>query len=239
MNFISASRVHFTMSLKRHGYWSMFSRAGLLSLPALACLGISLSGQSGLGLFDEIAQFWLKWLIPAVAALSLAPILSEELERHTDSYLFVRPTPDLALVLGKYFAKILPQSVALAVAVPLAWLFAMARFPSDLASTAPHCLLILAVLILALLSYSALAVGIGSLLPKRPVIAVVAYLFLVEWVFGSIDFSLRYFSLNWHLRHLANFVASDGSVPTLASLAAVLVLGLAGLFGGAATIRSR
>jgi ABC-type transport system involved in multi-copper enzyme maturation permease subunit len=181
----------------------------LLMLPVLAAVGLLAGGHWGRGLFDELLEIYFRFLVPFVPALLASPCVAEEIENKTFTFVFARPAPRPALVLGKYIAVALPIALATAVSIALTWLISMLRFPSDLGDTVTHLLRAEAAAMLGVLAFAALASAFGSMFTRHPFVAVMGYLLIIEAGLGSAPIVLNLLAVSWHLRNLADLPLAE------------------------------
>jgi ABC-type transport system involved in multi-copper enzyme maturation permease subunit len=203
-----------------------------LALPVLGAGALALAGHRGPGLFDELMEVYFRFLVPFVPVLLASPIVAEEIESRTFTFVFARPAPRSALVLGKYFAVVTPVLAAQTVAVTLLYFIALARFPGDIGPNLPHLAATLVSVALGTLVYAALSLALGSAFTKHPFVAVVLYLLCVEAGLGSAPIVLNLVAMSWHLRNLAGLPVPDIAfmalhVPAYAS--AIVVAAVTGL----------
>jgi ABC-type transport system involved in multi-copper enzyme maturation permease subunit len=181
----------------------VWAAAALWALPLVYVVGLAIAGHWGRGLFDDVCELYIRFLVPFVPALAAATAIADEIEHKTFTFAFARPAPRGALVVGKWAAATLPSLVLVVPSLALVWLVAEARFPADLAETWSHLLRVEVAVVAGLLAYGALALALGALFTRHPVVAVLAYLFLVEAGLGSAPIVLNLLAIAWHLRNLA------------------------------------
>jgi ABC-type transport system involved in multi-copper enzyme maturation permease subunit len=207
--------------------------AALLALPVVGTGLLVIFGHWGRTLFDEVAEIHFRFLLPFVPALLASPIVSEELDQKTFTFLFARPAPRSAMVLGKLAAVVGPTLGMAALSVALTWALAMIRFPQDYAETAGHLARAEIATVVGVFAYAGVATLFGSWFTRHPFVAVLGYLLLVEAGLGSAPIVLNLLAMSWHLRNLAQLALPTGSltldVPALVSAAVPLVLGSLGL----------
>jgi ABC-type transport system involved in multi-copper enzyme maturation permease subunit len=178
--------------------------AGLLALPALAAIALAGAGHWGGGVFDELLEPTMGFLAPFLCATLFGPAIADEVERGTAGFLFVRPAPRAALLLGR-LSVAGPVLIGAACGAMLVSFFALhLRFPDDIPRALPHLFAALFAMALALLLYALLAVGIGASFRKRPVGALLV-LFLVDAGLSRTPFVLRVLSPAHHLRAVGGF----------------------------------
>jgi ABC-type transport system involved in multi-copper enzyme maturation permease subunit len=238
MGAVAAARIYAGMTwLRLRRGRLIYFCAALMALPVLGAIALGLAGNWGIGFFDELNAIYFSFLIPFVPALLASPCVAEELERKTFTFVFMRPAPRSALVVGKAIAVAVPLLAATAAGLALCWLIALIRFPGDLATGWAHLLRVELAALEGILAYSALSVAIGSLFTRHPFVATTAYLLLVEAGLGRAPIAINAFALSWHLRNVA--ALPNPEVPFMAMqippLASSLILAGAGflLFGAA------
>jgi ABC-type transport system involved in multi-copper enzyme maturation permease subunit len=213
---------------------------GLLALPVLVTAALAAAGSWGRGLFDEVLEIYFRFLLPFVPALLAAPCISDEIDAQTYTFVFARPAPRAALVLGKYLAVVVPLAVVVAVALPLVFGVTMIRFPGDAAGQLGHLARVGSAALLAIAGFAALATACGALFTRHPFVGVVGYLLLVEAGLGTAPIVLNLAALSWHLRNVGDLPRPDTfllavSVPVWVSL--LVAVALPALFlGGAALL---
>jgi len=190
--------------------WTRFRRgkllwvaAVLLALPVLGAAGLLVGGHWGRGAFDDLLEVYFRFLIPFVPALLASPVVAEEIENRTFTFLFARPAPRSALVLGKYFTVVVPTILAVTLSIAASWLLVLARFPEDFAATATHFMRVELAAALGVAGYAGLAVLFGSWFTKHPFVGVLGFLLVIELGLASAPIPLNVLAMSWHLRNLA------------------------------------
>lgn len=182
---------------------ALWAAAALLALPLLYAGGLAIGGHWGRGLFDDVSELYFRFLIPFVPALTASAAVAEEIENKTFTFVFARPAPRGALVVGKLAAAILPAVAMVVPSLLLTWVVAQLRFPADMAETWPHLLRVELAAVLGLGAYGALAMALGTIFSRHPIVAVVGYLLLIEAGIGSAPIVLNMIAIAWHLRNVA------------------------------------
>ena len=206
--------------------------AVLLVLPILGAAGLAIAGHWGRGLFDELLELYFRFLVPFVPALLASPVVAEEIDAKTYTFLFARPAPRSALVVGKYIAVVVPATLVTVAAIAACWLIAMARFPSDMGENLAHLAQAELAAVLGTLAFASLASVLGSLFTRHPFMGVIAYLLVVEAGLGSTPIVLNLLAISWHLRNLADLPLAEVSFFALhipGWVSGVVVSALAGL----------
>lgn len=183
--------------------------AALFALPLVYVGGLAIAGHWGRGLFDDVCELYFRFLVPFVPALTASATVAEEIENKTFTFVFARPAPRGALVIGKLWAATAPAIAVVVPSLALAWLVAQARFPSDMADSWPHLLRVELAAVAGLAAYGSLAAAIGTLFSRHPLVAVLVYLMLIEAALGSAPIVLNLITVGWHLRNIAELPLPD------------------------------
>jgi ABC-type transport system involved in multi-copper enzyme maturation permease subunit len=149
-------------------------------VPVMHVGGTSISGPVLFGLM--MWGFFIRFAVPVLAVFYGTSLIADEVEDKTITYLFTRPVPRGAVLLGKYLAYLVATMSVVLPAVVLVWLF-VAPIGSSLAATFPDLLKDLLVLALGLTAYGAVFALAGARL-RRPL------LFGLLFVFGWEGFAL-------------------------------------------------
>jgi ABC-type transport system involved in multi-copper enzyme maturation permease subunit len=183
--------------------------AALFALPLVYVVGLAIAGHWGRGLFDDVCELYFRFLVPFVPALTASAAVAEEIENKTFTFVFARPAPRGALVVGKWWAATVPAVIVTAASLVVAWVVASLRFPADMADTWPHLLRVELAAIAGLCAYGALATALGTVFSRHPLVAVLVYLMLVEEGLGSAPIVLNLATIAWHLRNVAELPLPD------------------------------
>jgi ABC-type transport system involved in multi-copper enzyme maturation permease subunit len=181
----------------------VWAAAALWALPLVYAVGLAIAGHWGRGFFDEVCELYFRFLVPFVPALVASSAVAEEIENKTFTFAFARPAPRASLVLGKWAAATLPSLAVVVPSLLLAWVVAHVRFPGDMAQTWTHLLRVEAAAVLGLLAYGGLALALGTMFSRHPVVAVLGYLLVIEVGLGSAPLVLHLLAVGWHLRNVA------------------------------------
>lgn len=185
----------------------------LALLPSLIPVLASLSEHGPSPLEMVLYPGWhiyLGFIVPLVSLITGSAVISEEIDDRTITYLFVRPFPRAALLLGRWLATAVILMVVLgggcAALVITAKVLApspeLAEFPA--AAVAP----LIQVAMLGGAVYSALFAAIGTFL-KRPMIVGLGYVFLIEVLLARMPGRNQNLSVVYHLW---SYVGSAGDV---------------------------
>jgi ABC-type transport system involved in multi-copper enzyme maturation permease subunit len=204
-----ASRIYARMAwLRMRRGRVVWLAAAMFALPLVCIAGLAIAGHWGRGLFDDVSGFYFLLLLPLVAALTASATVAEEIENKTFTFVFARPAPRGALILGKLWAATVPAIVVVVPSLALAWVVAQLRFPADMADTWPHLLRVELAAVAGVCAYGALATAIGTLFSRHPLVAVLVF-FLIEAALGSAPIVLNLVTVHWHLRNIAELPLPD------------------------------
>lgn len=188
----------------RHGLLSLLRRRGVLLAAVLSLtpviIPLALAFFSSTPFSEDGNRIFVR-LVETVYLMTLAPLLAlffgcmligEDVESQTIPFLLTRPLPRSALVLGRYAAYLMISSCIMMVSVTMT--FAACSTLSNLPLSAETLRLLAhydGIAFMALASYGALALFLGSLM-KHPVIFGVILIFgwqrLAMYVPGLVDF---------------------------------------------------
>lgn len=125
-----------------------------------------------------------------------SPAVSSELERHSWTYLAVRPHGKTALLLGKYLAAVTWVLSAALLGLSLSVAITQTEDPWHLWST------IAKLACIACPAYAALYLALGSLFPQRAMAITVAYTLVFELVVGFVPALINKLTVQYRLRTL-------------------------------------
>jgi ABC-type transport system involved in multi-copper enzyme maturation permease subunit len=229
VSLVEAARIVRTLARSEPGRTRrLWTAAALLMLPAAAALLLAGLGRWGAGVFDQLLEIDLAFLAPFLPAMLLGATVGDELDRGTAGFLFVRPAPRAALLLGKLAAVLPALLTAAAASLVLGFVALHARFPEDLPRALPHLATAAVVVLGGILLYSVLALGAGAAFRKRPVAALLVLLVL-DGALAHAPVMLRLVAPAHHLRTLAGLpdagtIALPFSLPRAASAVYLLAL---------------
>ena len=205
---------------------------GLLVLPIVVALIALIARSWGAALFKQVMAVYVDFLLMFVPAIHAAPALGEEIDARTFTYVFARPAPRWTMPLGKFMATAAVLLVGCTLSVVLAYVVCMLRDPSDLGTEIGLLGRAVSAAALGAVAFGALATAIGALFPRRPVVATLVYLLIVEGLFGHIPGFLKAISLSFHLRVVAGLNPGGGGWEPNpgAPLSAAILLGVTLLF---------
>src|SRR5262245_26787812 len=132
---------------------------------------------SGVTVFG--AMIWLlyvRFIVPVLGVFYGTALLADEIEDKTITYLFTRPIPRRAVLLGKYLAYVACTVLLVLPSVILVFFLIVPMGGSTIASEFPNLVMDLAMLALGLIAYGAVFAFVGTRL-KRPLITGLVFAF--------------------------------------------------------------
>jgi ABC-2 type transport system permease protein len=173
--------------------------------------GARVNGAAIFGMM--IWVLFLRFIVPVLGVFYGTALIADEVEDKTITYLFTRPIPRAAVLLGKYLAYIVCTTLVVLPSVVIVY-FLIVPF-SAVAGTFAALVTDLGLLALGLAAYGALFALVGTMM-KRPL--VVGLIFAFGWEQAALVMPgyLRRFTLAYYLQALVpHAVPSDGVVSLL------------------------
>jgi len=203
-------RTHLTRILftKRIAFCALIALAPA-GIPVLA--GLSDNGPSPLEMVLYPGwHIYLGFVVPIVALITGSAVISEELDDRTITYLFTRPFPRAALLLGRWLATAAILAALLAVGCSALVLTAKAFAPTPEGAELPPAAVapLIEAAMLGGAAYSALFAALGTFL-KRPMIVGLGYVFLIEVLLARMPGRNQNLAIVYHLW---SYVGSSGDV---------------------------
>ena len=161
---------------------------------------------------------YLRFIVPILAIYYGTSLIADEVEDKTITYLFTRPIPRGAVMMGKFVAYLVCTVMVVLPSVMLVYFLMVPLGGGSIASTFPDLLKDLGLLALGLLAYGALAAWIGAWF-KRPLVAGLVFAFGWEQAVLIIPGYMRRFTIAWYLQSLVPHAQpSDGIASLLQSV---------------------
>jgi hypothetical protein len=210
-----AIRVYAEMKWRRmrRGRWIVGSLTVAL-LPALVAAIAAAKGRWGAGLFHESLEMYFRLLLPLAPVLLASTVVAEEVDSNTHTYLFARPAPRAAIVIGKSLTAMLVLLPSFLIGVGLCFLVAVVMpaalsdnvHAADIAAAKGAVLPALGAVALGVPVYTGVAAGVGTLFVRRPLLGGMLYILVMEWIFASLPGALKVVSVNFYLRGVAGLL---------------------------------
>ncbi|MDQ3169738.1 MAG: ABC transporter permease [Acidobacteriota bacterium] len=180
-----------------------------MSSSAMQVNGVSMDGPAIFGMM--IWMFFVRFTVPVLSIFYGTALIADEVEDKTITYLFTRPIPRGAVLVGKYFAFVASTLLVVLPSVMLVWLLVV-PIRGSLGASFPELLKDLAILGVGFAVYGALFAYIGAKF-KRPLM--IALFFVFAWEQAALLFPgyMRRFTIAHYLQGLVpHAMPSDGAV---------------------------
>ena len=176
--------------------------------------GTQIGGTAIFGMMIWI--FFLRFIVPVLGVFYGTALIADEVEDKTITYLFTRPIPRGAVLLGKYLAYLVCTTLVVLPSVMIVYFLVVpiAQIPGSFAALVKD----LGILALGLAAYGALFALAGAVL-KRPLVIGLVFAFGWEQVAMLMPGYLKQFTLAFYLQALVpHAMPSDGVVSLLQSV---------------------
>lgn len=161
---------------------------------------------------------YLRFVVPVLGAFYGTSLISDEVEDRTITYLFTRPVPRGAIIIGKYLAYLVCTGLVVLPSVTAVYLLITPVAGGSIGATFPQLLTDLGLLALGLAVYGAVFALIGALVP-RPLVAGLVLVFGWEQVALLVPGYLRHFTVAHYLQSLVpHSMPQDDTVTAIQSL---------------------
>ena len=185
-----------------------------LGMPAMRVNGVRVAGSSIFGVM--IWMLYLRFIVPVLGVFYGTALMADEVEDKTITYLFTRPIPRGAVLLGKYLAYLACTSLVVLPSVMLTY-FLVVPF-GEVPGTFLSVVLDLGILGLGLAVYGALFAFVGARL-KRPIVSGLIFAFGWEQLALALPGYLRQFTVAHYLQALVpHAMPSDGALSVIQGL---------------------
>ncbi len=175
----------------------------------------TLAGPSIFGLM--IWAFFVHFSVPVLATFYGTSLIADEVEDKTLTYLFTRPIPRGAVLIGKYLAYLACTVFVVLPAVVLVWLLVV-PIRGSLGASFPDLVVDLGLLALGLAVYGAVFALVGAVL-KRPLLFGLMFIFGWELLVLAIPGYLKRLTVAYYLEGLVpHAVPNDTALRLVQSL---------------------
>ena len=184
-----------------------------LGMPALRVNGARVAGSSIFGVM--MWMLYIRFIVPVLGVFYGTALMADEVEDKTLTYLFTRPIPRGAVLLGKYLAYLACTSLVVLPSVMLTY-FLVVPF-AEVGGTFRSLVLDLAILALGLAVYGAVFAFVGTWL-KRPLVVGLVFAFGWEQVALVLPGYLRQFTVaHWLQALVPHALPTDNALSVLQS----------------------
>ncbi len=164
-----------------------------------------------------IWAFFVRFSVPVLAVFYGTSLIADEVEDRTITYLFTRPIPREAVLIGKYLAYLVCTTFVVLPAVVLVWLL-IVPIGGQLADSFVDLMKDLALLVIGLAVYGAVFALVGARF-KRPLLAGLLFIFGWEVLVMALPGSFRLFTVAHYLHGLVpHAMPGDSTLSLLQSL---------------------
>ena len=194
----------------------IFRLTDAVGVSTLRVNGQQVSGPVMFG--GMIWLLYLRFIVPVLGTFYGTALIADEVEDRTITYLFTRPIPRGAIVLGKYLAYLVCTVLVVLPSVMVVYLVITPVGGGSLGQTFPMLLTDLGILALGLAVYGAVFAFIGARVP-RPLVAGLVLVFGWEQVALLVPGYLRRFTVAYYLQSLVpHAMPQDDVVSAIQSL---------------------
>jgi ABC-2 type transport system permease protein len=176
--------------------------------------GMQVGGGAIFGML--IWVLFLRFIVPVLGVFYGTSLVADEVDDKTITYLFTRPIPRGAVLLGKYLAYLVCTTLVVLPSVMIVYflIVPVTEIPASFGALVKD----LGILALGLAAYGALFALIGAVL-KRPLVIGLVFAFGWEQVAMVMPGYLRRFTLAYYLQALVpHAMPSDGVLSLLQSV---------------------
>jgi ABC-type transport system involved in multi-copper enzyme maturation permease subunit len=223
MTFLNASRRVFDLSLgemlwSRRTIFMALVVGGpvllavivrIVELFGMSALRVNGQRVAGFGIFGVMMwMLFLRFIVPVLGVFYGTALMADEVEDKTITYLFTRPIPRGAVLMGKYLAYLVCTSLVVLPSVMIVY-FLLVPF-RDLPSTFGSFLIDLGLLVLGLAVYGGVFAFVGAFF-KRPLVIGLIFAFGWEQVVMALPGYLKQFTVAYYIQALVpHGMPSDG-----------------------------
>ncbi len=183
----------------------------VLDIFGLSALRINGQRIGGMAIFGVMVwMLFLRFIIPVLGVFYGTALIADEVEDKTITYLFTRPIPRGAVLVGKYLAYLVCTSLVVLPSVMLVYFLVvpLAEIPATFSSLLTD----LGLLGLGLAAYGAVFAFVGAFF-KRPLVIGLVFAFGWEQATMLLPGYLKQFTLAYYLQSLVpHAMPSDGVV---------------------------
>lgn len=198
----------------------------LCTIPILVALVAALQVPDAAERWSIVAELSFRSLVLLAPVVHLAGALGEETDGKTYTYLWSRPIPRRAVLLGKMLA----MTPLLCVLAPAALVGGYLIVAAGAGSVEPAWLArALPAAALGVVTASTFALGLGALVPRHPLVAALAWVFIGEQILPAVP-AVQNLSALHHVEVLAALPHPPSSITGQPAGSAIALLVLAGVW---------
>ena len=171
----------------------------LMNVPAMRVNGVKMGGSSIFGLL--IWFLFLRFIVPILGIFYGTSLIADEVEDKTITYLFTRPIPRSAVLLGKYLAYLASTVLIVLPSVMLVYFLVVPIGGGGIAGAFPNLVRDLGLLAVGLAAYGALFAAVGAWV-KRPVLLGLFFAFGFEPFALAVPGYLKRFTIAFYTQGL-------------------------------------
>ena len=187
----------------------------LFNMPAMRVNGTRVSGAFMFGLM--IWFLYIRVIVPILGVFYGTSLIADEVDDKTITYLFTRPIPRGAVLVGKYLAYLACTVLIVLPSVMLVYFLVASLGGGSIASGFIDLLKDLGLIGAGLAAYGAVFAFVGAQM-KRPLVVGLVFAFGWETIVVSIPGYLRYFTVQNYLQALVpHAMPSDSAMDLLQS----------------------
>jgi ABC-2 type transport system permease protein len=222
--------------------------AAVVPNSSLRINGALVGGPSIFGMM--IWLLYVRFIVPVLGVFYGTALIADEVDDKTITYLFTRPIPRGAVLIGKYLAYLACTVLLILPTVTLVFFLIVPLGEGSVGQAFPSLLTDLGMLALGLATYGALFAFIGARL-KRPLVIGLVFTFGWEPTIMLVPGYLKQLTVAYYLQSLVPHVMPDDSTltallqvfsdvpPIGASLAALAIITGLALWLAARTVETR
>ena len=222
--------------------------AAVVPNSSLRINGALVGGPSIFGMM--IWLLYVRFIVPVLGVFYGTALIADEVDDKTITYLFTRPIPRGAVLIGKYLAYLVCTVLLILPTVTLVFFLIVPLGEGSVGQAFPSLLTDLGMLALGLATYGALFAFIGARL-KRPLVIGLVFTFGWEPTIMLVPGYLKQLTVAYYLQSLVPHVMPDDSTltallqvfsdvpPIGASLAALAIITGLALWLAARTVETR
>lgn len=186
-----------------------------LGAPTMRINSVAIDGPTIFGLM--IWGFYLRFIVPVLGVFYGTALIADEVEDKTITYLFTRPIPRGAVLLGKYLAYVACTVCVVLPSMVLVWLLVV-PIRGSLGASFLDAVKDLGLLAIGLAVYGALFAFVGAAL-KRPLLIGLFFIFGWEPAMMALPGYLKRFTVSYYLQGLVpQAMPNDSAISLVQSI---------------------